>query len=189
MAAKDATQWFWSDWSGDKAVRRLSPAERGVWIDLLAYAAVGKPVGYVCDDNGLPISYEEIARFTNATPTEVEALIKGIVDKGAASRDRTGRLFNRRMVRQAELSAKRKKIGKDGGEATKLKWQALQHLVGQNARHGPRKLAGIVDPLPIQLSKTTTSSDDAAREGSAGKGEIVPSPELLANVRQWGRGR
>lgn len=185
MAAKDATQWFWSDWSGDKAVRRLSPAERGVWIDLLAYAAVGKPVGYVCDDNGIPISYEEIARFTNATPTEVEALIKGIVDKGAASRDRTGRLFNRRMVRQAELSAKRKRIGRDGGEATKLKWQALQSLPRQNARHWPGDLVGIRDPVPYQSSKTTTSSDDAPREGSAGKGEIVASPQLLSNIARW----
>jgi len=191
LSAQDSTQWFWSDWAGDKAVRRLTPAERGLWIDLLSYAAAGTPVGYVVDQHGSPISYEEIARFTNATPTEVATLIDGILAKGAASRDRTGRLFNRRMVRKAELSAKRKRIGKAGGEATSLKWQALQNLAGQNAR----QLVGYRANAPSKSSSITSSSPEPAREaepvetpqglgnGSSPKPRVLaPSPELLASL-------
>ena len=171
MSAHDSTQWFWSDWRGDPLVRRLTPAERGLWIDLLSYAAASTPVGYICDQQGSPISYEEIARFTNATPTEVATLIDSILAKGVASRDRTGRLFNRRMVRKAELSAKRKRIGKDGGLATKLKWKAFQDLARQSAH----QLVG-QRVSPLTKSKITTSEDSTARES-----EPVESPQGLGN--------
>jgi hypothetical protein len=155
LSATQSTQWFWSDWAGDQAVRRLTLAERGLWIDLLALAAVGSPTGYVCDHKGNRLSYEEIARFTNASPTEVESLIAGIVEKGAASRDRTGRLFNRRMVRQAELSVKRKNAGRSGGKATALRWQAYSDLAGQNAQQVPQHREA---SLSIPKNKTTTAS-------------------------------
>lgn len=193
MSATNSTQWFWSDWAGDREVRRLTPAERGLWIDLLAFAAAGNPVGYVVDQQGSPISYEEIARFTNATPTEVATLVDGILKKGAASKDRTGRLFNRRMVRKAELSAKRKRIGKSGGEATSLRWQALQNLAGQNAR----QLVGDRVRSPSKSKNITTSSSEPAREAEpvetpqgAGNGcaskppPLVASAELVASLKR-----
>lgn len=103
MSAGSAMQWFWSDWLGDQEVRRLTPAERGVWIDLLAIAAAAAPFGYVCDGKGRPLTLEEIARVVGEAPQAVSELIAGILDKGAASRDRTGRIYNRRMVRDAAL--------------------------------------------------------------------------------------
>jgi hypothetical protein len=179
LSATNSTQWFWSDWAGDPCVRRLTPAERGLWIDLLNYAATGAPVGYVCDQHGNPISYEEIARFTNATPTEVATLIDGILAKGAASRDRTGRLFNRRMVRQAELSVKRKNAGKGGGKATQLKWREYQSL----AQQVPRTLPGHRVPVPLpKESKITTSFSEAARASAEGSSQLVAS---LERASQW----
>jgi hypothetical protein len=171
VSAHQSTQWFWSDWAGDQDVRRLTPAERGLWIDLLALAAVGKPVGYVCDQRGKPISNEEIARFSNCTPTEVASLIAGILEKGAGSRDRAGRLFNRRMVRHAEKRAEKAFAGKLGGDQTKKAWQALKAsaLERQNNFSGAR--ASAVAParaprsVPIHSSstKTTTVSVERAK--------------------------
>lgn len=180
MSATDSTQWFWSDWRGDPLVRRLTPAERGLWIDLLSYAAASTPVGYVCDQQGSPISNEEIARFTNATPNEVVTLIAGILAKGVASRDRSGRLFNRRMVRKAELSAKRKRIGREGGQATKLKWKAVQDLAQQNAQ----QLLGQRVSSLTKSKDITSSSLSTARESP----ERVESPQGLSNgnvARPW----
>jgi hypothetical protein len=174
LSAQHSTQWFWSDWLGDQAVRRLTLAERGLWIDLLHFAAVGSPTGYVCDDRGTPLTHEEIARVTNAgSPVEVAKLIEAIVEKGVASRDRTGRLFNRRMVRQAELSAKRKRAGKLGGDHTKLKWQSFQplpqHLSGQMLGQVPQHRVS----APSK-SRTKTSSEAAsARASPAQNGKAV----------------
>ncbi len=182
VSGKRSVDWFWSDWAGDQAVRRLTVAERGLWVDLLALAAVGNPTGYVCDVKGKALSYEEIARFANCSPTEAETLIAGILEKGAASRDRTGRIYNRRTVRKIALSEERRKSGKRGAEATKLIWQAYQ----QNARQTPRDLPRPSVSSLLPISKTTTSFDDAPREGSA-KDEIVASPQLLNNIKRWDR--
>lgn len=155
MSAGSRTNWFWSDWLGDQAVRRLTPAERGVWIDLLALMAAAAPAGYLCDDRGRQLSNEEIARVTNAgSPAEVAELIAGILDKGAASRDRTGRLFNRRMVRDAAMAAKKQRNGRLGGEATRLKWQSFQTPLQQNARQVP----GHKNRPPLPNKKITLSS-------------------------------
>src|SRR4029077_16422629 len=128
MSAHQSTRWFWSDWAGDKAVRSLTPAERGLWIDLIALASDGEPQGFVSDTRGDPLPLEQIARFANCTLAECLSLIDGILRKGAASRDRSGRLYNRRMVRDYELSVKRRRAGAPGAAATKLKWQAFQTL-------------------------------------------------------------
>ena len=183
MAATHSTQWFWSDWLGDQDVRRLTPAERGVWIDLLALAAASNPVGYVCDAKGKSLTLEEIARVTNAgSPEAVAELIKGIVDKGAASRDRAGRLFNRRMVRHAELTAKRKLAGKNGGASTRLKWQSFNSVPQQTAQQMPRSLPRSRSPSLTNKYITSTESG-SAREKGAIEGTSGASPELVALIK------
>lgn len=171
MAATHSTKWFWSDWLGDQEVRRLTPAERGVWIDLLALMAVAKPYGYLCDDRGRKLSDDEVARVVNASVEEVSNIIECIVRKGAASRDRAGRLFNRRMVREAELSAKRKRNGLKGAEATRLKWQELQNLPRQKAWQTPRQ-----EIRPPSSIKHLTSSESGTAREEPGKG--MASAEL-----------
>jgi hypothetical protein len=166
MSAKSGAYFFWSDWLGDPAVRRLSPAERGVWIDLLALAAIGSPTGYVCDDKGRPLTLEEIARVSNAgSPDEVAKHIAGILEKGAASRDRTGRLFNRRMVRSADTSAKRRLAGAKGGARMKLHWKDFQSLSSQLPRHLPERLPNARDG-PLTKQKANLSAESSAPAGA-----------------------
>lgn len=187
MSGHQSSQWFWSDWAGDQDVRRLTPAERGLWIDLLAYAAVGKPTGYVCDQRGNPISYEEIARFTNASPKEVESLIAGILEKGVASRDRTGRLFNRRMVRHAEKRAEKAFAGKRGGDQTRKVWEALKANALNNrsssssARAYATALARAPPSDPYHSKKEITTTVDVERERLA-DGRLSVSSEALTAI-------
>ena len=193
MSFHQSTRWFWSDWAGDLAVRSLTTAERGLWIDLLTLAATGNPTGYVVDARGEPLSLEQIARFANCTLAECSSLIDGILAKGVASRDRSGRLLNRRMVRDLELSVKRRRAGSIGAASTKLKWQAFSGLPQQLPGHVPRQTGTRALPRKI-----TTTSLNAAREeppvdnsvtasaappaGSAGKpAKLAASPELLAS--------
>ncbi len=181
MSAAQRTNWFWSDWLGDQAVRRLTPAERGVWIDLLALAAGASPVGYVCDDRGRPLTLDAIARVTNVSSIDdLAKLIAGILDKGAASRDRSGRLFNRRMVRDAEreakkaaLSAKRAVAGHAGATTTGLRYFNKPVLPRQVPRQLPQHLPRetMVDPFP---KKDTSSTFSVAARGRA-----KPSPQQV----------
>lgn len=195
MSSKQSTNWFWSDWAGDQAVRSLTPAERGMWIDLLTLAAFGNPTGYVVNARGEPLPLEEIARFANCSSTaEASSLIDGILAKGCASQDRSGRLFNRRMVRDVELSVKRRRAGQIGAAATSLKWQAInglpQHLPGHVPRQ-PRR-------APSQKENLTTTELGSAREdarsdlseksgsasGSRGSSSAIVATDDLQTVLQ-----
>jgi hypothetical protein len=178
MSAHQSTRWFWSDWLGDPAVRRLTPAERGVWIDLLGIAATALPAGYIVDEKGNALTMDEIGRIANCSPAVASNLVNGILEKGAASRDRTGRLFNRRMVRDVALSEKKRRAGKLGAAVTALRWHEIQgspqHLPG----HVPRQNGARA--VPEEKINTT---DDAAREGSAmGKRDRGLASEALAEV-------
>jgi len=168
MSASARTNWFWSDWLGDQAVRRLTPAERGVWIDLLALMAAAAPTGYLCDEKGRQLSNAELGRVCNCSEKEIADYITGITDKGVASRDRTGRLFNRRMVREAEVSARRRLNGKAGGAATRLKWQALSAV--------PQQTPGV---LPRQY--VSTLSNISKKEGLQGSKNLAES----VRARGW----
>jgi hypothetical protein len=171
MSASHSTQWFWSDWLGDQGVRRLTLAERGLWIDLLALMAAASPAGHLCDGSGNPLSDGDIARLTNApSAEEVGDLIASILRKGVASRDRAGRLFNRRMIRDAQkraekeaLSAKRAANGRLGGAATRLKWNVNPGLPWQMPQQMPRQS---LESLPYQ-ERNTSSSFGAARAKNA----------------------
>lgn len=174
MTAKHSTRWFWSDWSGDPAVRRLTPAERGLWIDLIGMAFDGEPQGYVCDARGDPVAVEEIARFANCSAAEALSLIDGILRKGAASRDRSGRLYCRRMVRDYELSVKRRRAGHPGGVATKLKWQAFSGLPGDLPGHVPRQTGTRAFPKEITNTFSGAAREGAVRENSASNGLARP---------------
>ena len=159
MRVRIGVAFSWADWLADRAVRRLTPAERGVLIDLLSLAALGSPNGYVCDAKGRPLGVEQIARIANAeSPDEVAKHIDRIVEKGAASRDRTGRLFSRRMVRTAELSAKRRAAGAKGSTKTNLIWKDFQSR--------PRQMPG---PLPQGASRARECAIacEAARTGAS----------------------
>jgi hypothetical protein len=190
LSAHQSTQWFWSDWAGDQDVRRLTPAERGLWIDLLTFAAAGKPTGYVCDQRGNPISYEEIARFSNCTPTEAESLIAGIVDKGVGSRDRTGRLFNRRMVRQASKRAEKASAGKLGGDQTKKIWSELKASALERQASLATARVSAVAPArapqndPYHSSNRTSTSLSVERE-RLGNGNVTPDLDAIIKQKGW----
>jgi hypothetical protein len=126
MAATHSTRFFWSDWLGDMAVRQLTPAERGLWIDCLAIMATANPVGHLCDQRGEPITRACLARIANCTADEVKEMLSTIVDKGVASRDLDGLIYSRRMLRDVARFSKNALAGKKGGKTTWLKIQQKQ---------------------------------------------------------------
>jgi hypothetical protein len=168
VASTHSTKWFWSDWRGDEAVRRLTPSERGVWIDLLALAATGNPTGYVCDANGDPVAIGEIARFTNCPDLdELRKLIVGIEAKGAVSRDRAGRLFNRRMVRDAALSLKRRHAAEIRYKIRKKQHNPILHMQNGKKDKDPSSCFAVLSSSPLSESGKVVEKLVAARADSA----------------------
>ena len=94
-------KFFWADWLSDVNLRRCSPAARGLWMDMLCVAAQHEPVGYLCV-NGESLEACDMARIAGVEEALATSLMAELARNGVYSRDRRGRLYSRRMVRDAQ---------------------------------------------------------------------------------------
>lgn len=108
------TKFFWSDWDTDPALRLCSYQAQGLWMRMLCIAAAHDPIGYVAVA-GRALDETSIARMTGGTESEVRDLLGELDRNGVFSRDRQGRIFSRRMVKDARRAAIARKNGKKGG--------------------------------------------------------------------------
>jgi hypothetical protein len=123
---------------------------------------------------------------TNTSAAELPELISGILDKGACSRDRTGRLFNRRMVREAEerakkawLKDKRSKAGWKGAQTTALNYFGKEIL--PRPERGKR-WNNLSNNTSIKSPSREPRAREAARPQGATNGKLEASPELIAKL-------
>ena len=108
------TKFYWNDWLSDPGLRRSSLAARGLWIDLLCFMAQHDPIGFLAI-RGEALSISDAARMTGISETDASTLMGELERNGVFSRDRNGRIYSRRMVRDAKRTSEGKKNGKLGG--------------------------------------------------------------------------
>jgi hypothetical protein len=83
-------------------------------MEMLCIAAEAQPTGYVLV-NGRSPSITDLARLAGAPEDEVQSLLAELDAAGVFSRDRKGRIYSRRMVRDLKRSVENQKNGKKGG--------------------------------------------------------------------------
>lgn len=108
------SKFFWQDWEADQALKLCSLSAQGLWMRMLCIAATHDPVGYV-SVAGKPLDETGLARLTGASESEVAILLHELDQHGVFSRDRHGRIYSRRLIRDARKAANAKKNGKLGG--------------------------------------------------------------------------
>lgn len=114
MSANPWSKFFWQDWESDQALKLCSLAAQGLWMRMLCIAAAHDPIGYVAVA-GKPLDETALARLTGAAESEVASLLGELGDRGVFSRDRHGRIYSRRIIRDARKAVEAKKNGKKGG--------------------------------------------------------------------------
>ena len=110
-------KFYWSEWQGDSQLRLCSLGGRGLWMELLCIAARSQRYGFVLVGGRQP-SIADLARVASATPEEVETYLDELDSNGVLSRDRAGRIYSRRMIREHKNHAASSKGGKKGGRST-----------------------------------------------------------------------
>jgi hypothetical protein len=85
------------DWRGDQALRAVSIAARGLWMECLCVMHEASPYGHLVL-NGAPVEAPILARMTGTTEEEVKALMAELAQAGVSSVTRGGVVFSRRMV-------------------------------------------------------------------------------------------
>lgn len=88
-------------WRGDQALRAVSLAARGLWIECLCIMHEAKPYGHLVL-NGTAIGDETLARMTGVPVDDVRALMAELRQAGVLSMASTGVVLSRRMVKDHE---------------------------------------------------------------------------------------
>lgn len=89
------------DWLKDPGLRRCSLAARGIWIDVMCLM-------FECEERGVLAtaghawSDDEIARAVGGDYDMALSGLRELVDKGVASRNQSGSVYCRRMVRDED---------------------------------------------------------------------------------------
>jgi hypothetical protein len=96
------------DWRGDQALRAVSMAARGFWIECICVMHEAKPYGHLVL-NGVPLEAAALARMTGSSVNEVSALLAELRQAGVLSVTSKGVSFSRRMTRDHVRAQKGKK--------------------------------------------------------------------------------
>lgn len=159
--------FYWKDYENDEGLRVSSLAAQGLWMRLLCVAAKADPYGYILV-NGHPVEAAGIARLAGVTEDEAKPLLLELERNGVFSVDRRGRMFSRRMVRDAAARTKAQKNGSKGGNP------ALRSSSGNSKeKSDPVNLGdnGEVKP-PYPIPHSHTPEDKIGGGGSAGASDL-----------------
>lgn len=102
------------DWLKDPLVRRCTHEEKGVYIDMLCLMHECEERG-VLATAGTAWSDEEIARAIGGDHQRTLTCVVSLVVKGVVSRNSSGAIYSRRMVRDEQKRKLCSEAGKRGG--------------------------------------------------------------------------
>lgn len=112
-----AIMFYTGDWLKDPNLRRCTAASRGVWMDMLCFM-------FDCEERGVLAtagqawSDEDVARAVGGDLRETLSCVDELVCKGVVSRNSSGALYCRRMVRDENKRHLCTEAGKRGGNPT-----------------------------------------------------------------------
>lgn len=190
-------KWSYADWLRDPGLRLCSAATRGIWMDMLAHMDADDERGFLTV-NGEAADKKQIARRLGMDCRVVKTAMKELTDNGVLSIDARGALFNRRMVRDAESSAKASAAGKKGGGNPALQQETAPQVdeKSETSRTSrpevPKKLPLTLEPKPYEnkglddftykpdLDKETDKKEQPPSGARAA--DAAPPPAVPGNV-------
>jgi len=171
-------KFFPADWLHGTDLRLVSLAARGLWIDLLCRMHDCTPRGYLVVA-GRPLAVEEIAILTGIEVSTARVLLSELEERKVFSRDENGAIFNRRMVREGEVSNVRSEAGKKGGRPSGKQTESKTKAKRKQTESNP-KAGGESKPQSNALASSFyISAGDARTEPGTAHEE---HPKILAQT-------
>lgn len=176
MAGNPWGKFYWSDWQSDPALRLCSMAAQGFWMRLLCIAAEADPVGYVVIA-GRALDNIDLSRLVGLPVSEVDELVAELERNAVFSRDRAGRIFSRRMRKDAEISKKRAINGKKGGLASLGKRDEIEVCSSKIEANAEAKPKPQKPEARSQIESNKESSPLLPREPAVSAERSQPQPQ------------
>lgn len=169
------SKFFWADWETDPALRLCSLAAQGLWMRMLCVAASHDPIGYVAVA-GKGLDETSLARLTGCQESEVASLLGELSEMGVFSRDRHGRIYSRRMIRDAKKTAIARKNGREGGNPS-LRKQLENSLLDKGVVK-----ACLKTHKPEAISHKPEAASAACKKSRETEPESRAAPDRYAEV-------
>lgn len=119
-------KFFYRDWLADLQLRQCSTNARAIWADMLCLMGLNDAhYGYMEARSGGPLQDEEIARLSCNRVEDVKSALAELENAGIFSRDESGIIFSRRMVKDRAKHEARRQAGAVGGRNTQARAQAV----------------------------------------------------------------
>jgi len=106
-------KFYPADWRAEPKLRLISREARSLWLDMVGLmfeAGTGR-----LEVAGRPMTERELAATLGDNPRTVKKLLSEIEGAGVSSRDGTGFIYSRRIIRDFERAEKDKSNGRKGG--------------------------------------------------------------------------
>jgi len=170
-----------SDWLASPAVRLMSKAERGVYINLLALAWEAPQQGT------LPASPDKVRRMAEMNAEEWAESGETILEKFPLSECGTYR-YNPRLVLEAEKQEQKREINAEAGRRSAEK-RAAEKAAKDSVATKPQRTSNEnptpVEPEPTGVEENPTISkveESKVKEGAKEKRPPAPSPSQGKNL-------
>ncbi|MFS8037707.1 hypothetical protein ACI7BZ_12230 [Xanthobacter sp. AM11] len=147
------------DWRGDHALRAVSMAARGLWMECLCIMHEAKPYGHLLI-NGVAVEGDVLARMVGASADDVSVLMAELQKAGVLSVTRAGVVFSRRMVNDYGRAQK-------GSKAARKRWSQGAENSDENDRPN-----GYPNGTPI--THMPEGRDNIREKSSAGSTGLEP---------------
>lgn len=165
MGKQPSFQFYPGDWKRDAGVQSLSFEERGVWFEMMLLMFESAERGKLVFGSGTPMPEDAVARSLGLDRQRYVQILRKLLDYGVASKDeKTGIVFCRRMVRDAELSKKRAECGKLGGNPNLLNQNSSKREAksNQNGKQNSTPSSSSSISLKKEKIKKEKNLEDAA---------------------------
>jgi len=172
------------DWRGDQALRAVSLAARGLWIDCLCIMHEAQPYGHLVLGSQ-PVTDVALARMTGTTPDQISELLGELESAAVFARRSDGTIYSRRMTRDF----KKAKIGE---KSAKKRWSQVPEKQEENGvpNRSPNGYPnGGPTGLPITQIPDTRKKEESKipKPDGFGRDEPVAAP-ADPKQRLWGEG-
>ena len=181
-----AFQFYPGDWLKDPAVRSVSLAARGLWIDMLCLMHESSRRGYLQHETGGPVLPEQLARMAGCDTAQVESLLSELESVGVFSRAERGVIYSRRMSRDEAIRAVRSEAGKLGAPYGIKGGRPKRQITANETANITAKLKEDNPPSSSSSSSQCIQSVTRGREPPAdAAGNQAARSEILALLERW----
>jgi hypothetical protein len=163
VTARPWLKWYPGDWRADPLLRSCEPVSRYVWLEMIGLMHEAEPYGHLVLA-GRAMDYKTLSRVIGVDQGDVKRAVKELEDRGVLSRNDSGVIFSRRMIRDENRRETLQKNGSKGGNP-RLKKQELsggldnqeanqedkpQKPEARNQEHSEDKSSGGEPPDPLK---------------------------------------